>query len=105
MSMKKHFWILALFFPLTLAGCETMGGVTSWFGDEDAQAEIADDEEAAPKFVTVTVKDRYGFRIKDPMGQRTTGGHCGIWKDQAENTQGACCWNNRGECGCPCPDS
>lgn len=102
--MKKHFWILAVLFPLALAGCETMGNVTSWFDDEDAQAEVAVDEEPALKYVTVTVKDRYGFRIKDPLGQRITGGGCGVWKDQSEETQGACCWNNRGECACPCPE-
>lgn len=102
--MKKHFWILALFLPLTLAGCETMSDVASWFDDEDAQAETAIDEEPTQKYVTVTVKDRYGFRIKDPLGQRTTGGSCGVWKDQAQETQGACCWSNRGECACPCPE-
>lgn len=102
--MEKHPWILAFFFPLALAGCETVGNVTSWFDDEDAQAEVAVDEESALKYVTVTVKDRYGFRIKDPLGQRITGGSCGIWKDQAQDTQGACCWNNRGECACPCPE-
>lgn len=102
--MKRYFWILALFFPLALAGCETMGKVTSWFDDEDAQAETAADEEPDLKYVTVVVKDRYGFKIKDPMGQRTTGGSCGVWKDQSQETQGACCWNNRGECACPCPE-
>ena len=102
--MKKRLWILALFLPLALAGCETTDTIASWFDDEDAQIETANAEESAPKFVTVTVKDRYGFRIKDPMGQRTTGGHCGIWKDQAEDTQGRCCWNNRGDCACPCTE-
>lgn len=80
-----------------------MSTMVPWFDDDDAQAETAE-EETTPKYVTVTVKDRYGFRIKDPMGQRTTGGNCGIWKDQAQDTQGACCWNNRGECACPCPE-
>lgn len=102
--MKRYFWILALFFPLALTGCEATGKVTSWFDDEDAQVETVADEEPAPKHVTVVVKDRYGFKIKDPMGQRTTGGSCGIWKDQAQETQGACCWNNRSECACPCPE-
>ena len=104
MYMKNRFWILALVFPLVLAGCETMDKVTSWFDDEDVQAEADSAEETAHKFVTVTVQDRYGFRIKDPLGRRTTGGHCGIWQDQADSKKGVCCWNNRGECACPCPE-
>ncbi len=104
MSMKKHFWILALFFPLTLAGCETMGNAASWFGDEDAQTEAAAGEEPTPKYVTIVAGGRYGFRIKDPMGQRTTGGNCGIWKDETKEIKGACCWNSRGECECACPE-
>lgn len=102
--MKRYFWILALLFPLALAGCETMGKVTSLFDDEDAQAEAAADEEPDLKYVTVVVKDRYGFKIKDPMGQRTTGGSCGVGRDEAKKIKVACCWNNRGECACPCPE-
>ena len=104
--MKRYFWILALFFPLALTGCETMDKVTSWFDDEDAQAETVADEESALKYVTVVVKggQRYGFKIKDPMGQRTTGGSCGTWEDQVKEIKGACCWNIRGECDCPCPE-
>ena len=81
-----------------------MGSVSSLFGEKDAQDGAVIDEEPALKYVTITVKDRYGFRIKDPMGQRTTGGSCGIWKDQDKDIQGACCWNNRGDCACPCPE-
>lgn len=102
--MKRYFWTLAFFLPFALAGCGTVDEVASWFDSDDAQVETAADEEPDLKYVTVVVKDRYGFKIKDPMGQRTTGGSCGVWKDQAQETQGACCWNNRGECACPCPE-
>ncbi len=98
--MKRYSWTLALFLPLALAGCETVG---SLFDDEDARAGTVA-EEPSIKYVTVTVKDRYGFRVKDPLGQRTTGGSCGIWKDAKTEMRGGCCWNNRGDCACPCPE-
>ena len=93
---------LALLFALPLlAGC---GGLEmpDWFADDEAAAaEPAADP--AGKFVTVTVKERYGFRIKDPLGKRVTGATCGIWKDRDRDRAGECCWSMRGECGCPCP--
>ena len=101
--MKNHLWILILSLTLALAGCSTVGPVTTWFDDSDEQTE-GETSSSTAKFVTVTVKDRYGFRIKDPMGRRITGGSCGIWKDQAKDAQGECCWNSRSECACPCSD-
>ena len=105
MSMKNYLWTLILATPLALAGCGAVDSVTSWFDGEDEQAAAAASEDSTQqKYVTLTVKNRYGFRIKDPMGQRITGGSCGIWKDQDQDTKGECCWNNRSECACPCPD-
>ena len=91
---------LLLVLPL-LVGCST---VTDWFSDDDETAATATAEDPAGKFVTVTVKDRYGFRIKDPLGKRVTGATCGIWKDRDRDRAGECCWSMRGECACPCPD-
>ena len=91
---------LLLVLPL-LAGCST---VTDWFSDDDEAAAAQPAEDPAGKFVTVTVKDRYGFRIKDPLGTRVTGATCGIWKDRDRDRAGECCWSMRGECACPCPD-
>ena len=91
---------LLLALPL-LAGCSGLE-MPDWFADDDEAAAAA--PEPAGKFVTVTVKDRYGFRIKDPLGRRVTGATCGIWKDRDRDRAGECCWSMRGECGCPCPD-
>ena len=101
--MKHLLWILVLSFPLALTGCAATDEIASWFGDDDVEVAV-DDGEPEHKYVTVIVKDRYGFRIKDPMGQRTTGGSCGLWKDNDQDTEGVCCWSTRGECACPCPE-
>ena len=101
MYSKHSLWALAFAAPLLLAGCETMDSmVPDVLGGDTAEAK----QETQQKYVTLTVKDRYGFRIKDPVGKRITGSNCGIWKDQKEETAGECCWNSRGECGCPCPE-
>ena len=91
---------LLLVLPL-LAGCSNLE-MPDWFSDDD-EAAAAAAAEPAGKFVTVTVKDRYGFRIKDPLGKRVTGAGCGVWKDRDRDRAGACCWSMRGECACPCP--
>ena len=77
---------------ILLAGCG---------GGDDISPAIAEGQD---QFVTLTVKDRYGFRIKDPLGKRITGATCGIWKDQAQEQGGECCWTVRAECACPCPE-
>lgn len=92
---------LLLALPL-LAGCS--GIELPWSSDDDEAAAAQPAEDPAGKFVTVTVKDRYGFRIKDPLGKRVTGATCGIWKDRDNERAGECCWSMRGECACPCPD-
>ena len=103
MTMKRTNWVLLLAFPLALAGCEAMTKVTSMIGGEEPVAE-AEAENPQEKYVTLNVKDRWGFRIKEPMGSRTTGGNCAIWKDEEKDSKGRCCWNQRGECSCPCPE-
>ena len=90
---------LLLALPL-LAGCSNLEMPDLFSGGDEAAAAAA---EPAGKFVTVTVKDRYGFRIKDPLGKRVTGAGCGVWKDRDRDRAGACCWSMRGECACPCP--
>lgn len=100
--MKTSARFLLLLLPLTLAGCAPVDSVTGWLDDE-APAEAAP-AETGHKYVTVKVRDRYGFRIKDPLGRRTTGGSCGMWKDQVKDEKGGCCWTTRGECACPCPE-
>ncbi len=101
--MKRTNWILLLALPLALAGCETMDNMTSWFDDDEPVAE-AGQEQPQEKYVTLNVKDRWGFRIKEPMGSRTTGGSCAVWTDTEKEAKGSCCWNQRGECSCPCPE-
>ena len=92
--MYRNFPSFLLLLPgLLLAGC---GG-----GDDDLDSSVAEGQD---QFVTVNVKDRYGFRIRDPLGQRITGATCGAWRDQTQEQTGECCWNVRTECACPCPE-
>lgn len=81
-----------------LTGCGYLG-----LDDGEAPPAVAGEEDAG-QYVSLIVKDRYGFRIKDPLGKRITGGTCGIWKDNREERSGECCWNARTECSCPCPE-
>ncbi len=101
--MKRYAWIVCLTLPFALSACSTIEDLNPFDDDEE---EIAAESQTQPthKYITINVKDRYAFRIKDPLGKRTTGGSCGSWKDQQKDTIGECCWNSRGECGCPCPE-
>ncbi len=101
--MKKHTWLL-LAFSLTLTGCETMDAMTSWMSDDEEEAEAAVETQEQEQYVTLNVQNRWGFRIKEPMGARTTGGSCAVWTDTEKDYKGSCCWNERSECSCPCPE-
>ena len=95
---------LLLALPLLAGGCSNLEMPGLFASDDEAAAAAEPAADSAGKFVTVTVKNRYGFRIKDPLGRRVTGATCGIWKDRDRDRAGECCWSMRGECACPCPD-
>ena len=105
--MRSRFLSLLWLLPFTVAlsGCDTLDKMDLFGGDDQVETDAkAAQTELLPKYVSVIVQERYGFKIKDPMGNRPTGASCGVWKDNNKDSKGECCWNARGECLCPCPE-
>lgn len=97
--MERYAWILLLAMPLALPGCMSLDDINPFDDDEPAAAQTPTDQ-----FVTVNINNNVGIRIKDPLGNRPTGATCGKWDNPGKGTKGVCCWNERGECECSCPD-
>ena len=98
--------IFSFFIFLSLSGCSTISDLKDWaFDDEDEKIEtvITNENESQFEYVTVNIKDKIAVKVADPLGPRSTGVGCAMWKSKSGETV-RCAWNSKGQCFCPAPE-